>query len=143
MITGQMTPFSLLLFGFYPLVYYISAFTFRIQFNGVPPLHFVLVCKIHIHMSKITLSSLLMYSFFCIKFANFWYIPCFVHNLISNWPWSHGHIKNHFMPLGSFYTTWKYQKIRRIGMISGMYWKRYMTWNALTNIVLKSARTYI
>ena len=33
--------------------------TFKIQFHGVPSLHYVLVCKIHIYMPKITLSSLL------------------------------------------------------------------------------------
>ena len=33
--------------------------TFKIQFCGVPFLHYVLVCKIHIYMQKMTLSSLL------------------------------------------------------------------------------------
>ena len=33
--------------------------TFKIQFHGVPPLHYVLVCKIHIYFPKKTFSSLL------------------------------------------------------------------------------------
>ena len=37
----------------------------------------------HIYMAKMTLSSLLTYiSFFYITFANFWYITCFLPNLI-------------------------------------------------------------
>ena len=33
--------------------------TFKIQFCGVPFLHYVLVCKIHIYMQKMTLSNML------------------------------------------------------------------------------------
>ena len=33
--------------------------TFKVQFCGVPCFHYVLVCKIHIYMQKMTLSSLL------------------------------------------------------------------------------------
>ena len=65
--------------------------TFKIQFYGVPPLHFFLVSKIHIYMSKITRSSLLTWiSFFYIEFPDFWYITCSVPNLIPIWSRSHG-----------------------------------------------------
>ena len=49
--------------------------TFKIQFLGVLlPLHYILVCKIHIYMPKMTLSSLLTLIFvLCIKFANLVY----------------------------------------------------------------------
>ena len=50
-----------LLIELHPLVYFIFLHfkTFKIQFCGVPSLHCVLVCKIHIYMKKMTLSSLL------------------------------------------------------------------------------------
>ena len=74
------------------ICWYISFLHFKtskIQFHGVPPLHFVLVCKIPIYMPKMT-SPLTQISFFYIKFANFWYIICFVPYLIPIWPRSHG-----------------------------------------------------
>ena len=81
MITRKMTPFF--------------SSTLRVLFVGifhlVPPLHYVLVCKIHMYIPKMTLSSLLTWiSFFYIKFANFWYIKCSVPNLIPIWPRSYG-----------------------------------------------------
>ena len=65
---------------------------FKTQFHGVPPpLHHVLICKIHIYTPKMTFSSLLRQtSFYSKKFANFRYITCFVPNLILSWPQSHG-----------------------------------------------------
>ena len=49
--------------------------TFKIQFHGVPPLHYVLVCKIRTYLLQMTFSSPLTWiSFFYIKFAKFWYI---------------------------------------------------------------------
>ena len=49
-----------LLFGLYPLVISFFHFkTFKIQFCGVPFLYYVLVCKIHIYMQKMTLSNML------------------------------------------------------------------------------------
>ena len=61
MITRQNDPiFFHLLFELYLLVISFLHFkTFKIQFCGVPFLHYVLVCKIHIYMQKMTLSSLL------------------------------------------------------------------------------------
>ena len=57
--------------------------TLETQFHGVPLLHCVLVCKIHIYMPKMTLSSLSTQKpFFYIKAANLWYITCFAPNLI-------------------------------------------------------------
>ena len=50
----------------------ITLKTSKIQFLGLPPLYYFLVCKIHIYMPKMTLSRLLiLISFFYIKFANF------------------------------------------------------------------------
>ena len=66
---------------------FLNLKTFKIQFLGVPLLHYLLVCKIHTYMPKITLSSLLtQISFFYRKFANFWCITFFVCNLIQIWP---------------------------------------------------------
>ena len=49
--------------------------TFKIQFHGVPPLHYVLICKIRTYLLQMTFSSPLTWiSFFYIKFAKFWYI---------------------------------------------------------------------
>ena len=49
--------------------------TLKTQFFGVPPLHYVLVCKTQIYMLKMTLSISLTYiSFSYIKFANILYI---------------------------------------------------------------------
>ena len=83
-----------LLLELYLLVYFIFAFQDlqnSAPWGPPPPLHNALVCKICIYMPKMILSSLLTYiSFSYIKFANFWYITCFVPNLIPIWPWSHG-----------------------------------------------------
>ena len=65
--------------------------TFNIQFHMESPfLYYVPVCKIYIYMTKTTPSNLLtQISFFYIKVANFWYIICFLPNLISIWPRTH------------------------------------------------------
>ena len=93
MITRQMTPFFFICSSS-SIRWYISFLhfkTFKIQFCGVPFLHYVLVCKIHIYMQKMTLSSLLtQISFFYIKLANFLYITCSISYLIPIWPQSHG-----------------------------------------------------
>ena len=85
------------IFLFYSLSFicwYISSLhfkTFKVYFLEVPPFHYVLVCKIHGYMQTMILSSLLtLMSCFYIKFANFWYITCFVLNLIPIWSRSHG-----------------------------------------------------
>ena len=61
MITRQNDPiFFHLLFDLYLLVISFLHFkTFKIQFCGVPSLHYVLFFKIHIYMQKMTFSSLL------------------------------------------------------------------------------------
>ena len=99
MITKQMTPFfsstrRALFTG-------IFIFAFLDLQNSVlwdPPLHYVLVCKIHIYMPKMTLWSMLkQISFFYIKSTNFWYITCFALNLIPIWSRSYGpYWKNRF-----------------------------------------------
>ena len=71
MITRKMTPFSHLLLKFYQFVFFI--FAFKDLQNSIPPLNFVLFCKIH--MPRMSLSSLLKWiSFLRIKFAYLWYI---------------------------------------------------------------------
>ena len=79
----------------YLLVFHIFAFQgLQNLVPWVPPLHFVLVCKMHIYIPKMTLLNLLIWiSFFYIKFANFWYITCSVPYLIPIWnldsiPWT-------------------------------------------------------
>ena len=55
-----------------------------------PPLGYTLVCKKHIYIQKMTLSSLLTWiPSFCMKFVKFLYKSCFVMNLIPIWPQSH------------------------------------------------------
>ena len=82
------------------LIYSLSSFswyfsflhfqTFKIHLDGVSPLHYALVCKTHIYMLKITLSSLLTQIFyFYEQFARFWYIKCFVPNLVTILPQFH------------------------------------------------------
>ena len=57
--------------------------TFKVHFHGVPFLHYFLVCKIYVYLSRIRPSNLLtQISFFYIKFAIFSYITCFVPCLI-------------------------------------------------------------
>ena len=91
MITGQMTPFFSSTFcGRSAGRSFLRFRTFKIQFHRVPSLNYGLICKINVNMPKITRSSLLTYiNLFYIKFANFWYITCFVPNLIPIWPRSH------------------------------------------------------
>ena len=65
MVTGQMTLFRSSTLS-------VGIFHFCISRNGVRPLHYDLVCKIHIYMPKMTFSSLLTkISFFYIEFAKF------------------------------------------------------------------------
>ena len=60
------------------------------KFNSMGSPLYLLVCKVHVYVLKMTLSSLLTkISFFYIKLVNFWYIICFVSNLISIWPQSY------------------------------------------------------
>ena len=96
MITRQMTLFSFLIYSLSSICCYISFLdfkTFKIQFDGLPLLHYVLACKIHMYMPEIILSSLLiLISFFYMKFANFWYKTCFIPYLISISPWSYGQL---------------------------------------------------
>ena len=91
-----------LLCEFYVLVYFI--FAFQDLHNSVPwgpPLHYVLVHKILIYVSKITLASLLTTIFvFHIKIANFSYITCIAPNLIPIWSESHGLLAAVFLNLG-------------------------------------------
>ena len=83
-INRQMTPFfSSNLRAFISFLYFKN---FKIQFHWIPTLYYVLVCKIHIYMLQMTLSSQLTEaSFFYRKFFNFWSITCFVPNLIPIW----------------------------------------------------------
>ena len=55
MITRQITPFFS--YTLWPLS--VGKFHFCVKFHGVPLLHYVLVCKIHIYTPKMALSSLL------------------------------------------------------------------------------------
>ena len=60
-VVMTITPLRLL-FELYPLVYFISALQdLQKKVHGVPPLHFVLVCKTHTYVPKMTLSNLLTY----------------------------------------------------------------------------------
>ena len=89
MITRKITPFFKS--NLQALSIGIFNFSFQDLQNWVPPLHFLLLCKIHIYMPKMTLSSLLTWiSFLYIKFANFSYIIYSVSNLIPIWSRSHG-----------------------------------------------------
>ena len=88
-ITRQMTPFFI--YFLRSICRYISYLYFEIfKVQWVPPLHYILVCKMHIYMPKMTLSKI---PFFYIKSANFWCITCFVPNLISILSRSHGVIE--------------------------------------------------
>ena len=63
----------------------------KLQFHDVPPFHYVMVCKTHTYILKMTFSSLLtQISFFYVKFNNFWCITSIVSYLIPIWPRSHG-----------------------------------------------------
>ena len=85
-ITRQMTPF-LIYSQVYMLVCFLFAFrNLQNSISGVLHLHYVLVCKISIYMSMMLLwGPLTWISFSNIKLANFWYITCFVPNLIPIW----------------------------------------------------------
>ena len=88
MITRKMTPFFSSVLQ--ALSIGIFNFSFKDLQNLSPLLHFVLFCKIHIYMPKITLSSLLTWiSFLYVKFAKFSHI-CSALNLIPIWSRSHG-----------------------------------------------------
>ena len=69
---------------------------FKIQFQRVPSLHHVLICKIPIYMPKMTLSNLLTYihHFSSQNLLTFYYITCFVPNLIPTRPQSHRLLTN-------------------------------------------------
>ena len=91
-ITRQMTPFcpstlSALSVGIFH--FYISMRSKFSSMGSLLPLLYVLVCKIHIHMQKMTLSSLLTLKSIFYK-KKFCCITCFVSNLILYSPWSHG-----------------------------------------------------
>ena len=111
MITRQMTIFSastlwaLSIAIFHFCILRPSKFS---SLGSLSPLRFVLICKTHIYIPKMTLLSLLTYtSFFYKNFAKFRYITCFVSNLILIWPQSHGlsslkKVLEHFVPLHSY-----------------------------------------
>ena len=90
MINRRMSPFfSSTLWTLFVGIFYFK--TFKIQLHGVPSLHYVLVCNMHSYTPKVTLSTLLtQISFFYVNFSNFWYIKCFVPNLIPIWFRSRG-----------------------------------------------------
>ena len=111
MITRQMTTFSASTLW----ALSIGIFHFRIfrpskfsSMGSLSHLRFVLVCKMHIYIPKMTLLSLLTYtSFFYKTFAKFHYITCFVPNLILIWAQSHGlstlqKVLEHFLPSTSY-----------------------------------------
>ena len=87
MINRQMSPF------FSSTLWALSLVSLIFAFQYISPWHYVLVCKIHIYMLKMTLWILLYKIMFYIKFANFGYITCFNPNLIPAWPRSHGLLK--------------------------------------------------
>ena len=90
-----MTPFFHLHFELYLLVYFISRPS-RISSMGSLPLHYILVCKIHIDMPQMTFSSLLtQVSFFYKKFAVL--VTCFFPYLIPIWPRSQNSRELHFL----------------------------------------------
>ena len=59
MITNDPIFFICYLSSIHWYISFLHFETFKIQFCGVIFLHYVLVCKIHIYMQKMTLSSLL------------------------------------------------------------------------------------
>ena len=91
MITRQLTPFFFVnsLSSIRWFISFLHLKTFKIQFLGVPPLYYFLVCKIHIFMLKMTLSRLFtQISFFYIKFKQFnLFCSQFGNNLVPN-PWT-------------------------------------------------------
>ena len=101
---------SHVIFELYLLVYLILCLkTFKIQFHGLLPLHYVLVSKIYISMQKLTTSGLLTWiSLFYRKVADFWYITCFVANLIPIVPQSQVLIKVFFKN-----SDWQWKKLKR------------------------------
>ena len=92
MINRQMTPFfSSTLWALSINIFYFCI-SIPSNFSSIgSPFPYVLVCKIHIYMVKMILSSLLtQIPFFYRKVVNFWYKQCFVPSMILIWPWSHG-----------------------------------------------------
>ena len=89
MITRQIMPCFNLLFELYVLVCFILAFQdLQNSISCGPPLcimfwsvQYTFICK------DDTFKPVF---FFSLKFANCWYITCFVPNLIPIWPRSHG-----------------------------------------------------
>ena len=74
-----MTPFFHL---FIAAFYFCISGNSKFKFNGVPPFHYVLVCKnTHLHAKDDTFKPVRVDILFCIKFGNFWYIIRFVPNL--------------------------------------------------------------
>ena len=63
----------------------------------------------HLHAKDGTFKPVNIDILFYIKFANFWYITCFVTILIPIWPWPHGLIRKrqHFknIPKTTFVRT--------------------------------------
>ena len=110
MITRQMTPFFLFILW----VLFVGIFHFcisrRSKFSSteyLPSLHYVLVCKVLIYIPKMTLSSLLRWTFVFKKIANFCYMTSFVPNLILILAKSHGpstlkKVYEHFLPSTSY-----------------------------------------
>ena len=111
MITRQMTIFSPSTLW----ALFIGIFHFRIlrpskfsSLESLSPLRFVLICKIHIYIPKMTLLSLLRYtSFYYKNFAKFRYITRFVPNLKLIWLQFHElstlkKVLEHFLP-STFY----------------------------------------
>ena len=87
MVTRQKAKFSLLLFVFYPLIYFI--FEFQYLQNSIPWGSSFALCfdlSIHLHAKDDTASLLTSIYFFYITFA----IICFVPNLIPIFPRSYG-----------------------------------------------------
>ena len=109
-ITRQMNAFfpsTLLASSFGIFHFCISRPTKFSSMGSLPHLHSVLICKIHIYMSKITPGILLRQIFFLQKFANFCYVTCFVPNLILIRPRSHElstlkKVLEHFLPSTSY-----------------------------------------
>ena len=60
--------------------------TFKIQVHGVPPLHYILICKMHIYITKMNFKPVNIDTvcFFYRKVVNFWYITCFFPQYDSN-----------------------------------------------------------
>ena len=120
MITRQMTPFFHILFEPYQLVYFVFAFQ-GIQ-NSVPQgSRFALCCLLQntrFHYKDDTLNPVNIGILFQQKVANFWYITCFVSNLILIWSQLQGICRTVgiviFLPPPVYrYLTWMVQHLFR------------------------------